>query len=51
MVNALAPLCVLNCVEIFCNVFLLNQDFERFIYIERFHLPFLKGGEKDAKLR
>ena len=29
----------------------MNQNFERFIYIERFHIPFFKGGENDAKFR
>ena len=37
--------------QFFIEAFLLNIDFERFIYIERFHFPFLKGGENDAKLR
>lgn len=43
------PLSILNNYQFFIEAFLLNQDFERFIYIYRFHFSFLKGGENDAK--
>jgi len=50
-VDGFIPFCISNNCKIFIDGFLLNQDFERFIYIERFHIPFLKGGENDAKFR
>lgn len=39
----------INNYQFFIEASLLNQDFKRLIYIERFHFPFLKGGENDAK--
>ena len=50
-VGCFIPFCVSSECQIFIDAFLLNQDDERFIYIECFHFPFLKGGENDAKFR